>query len=528
MKLFETLGKRKDIVGAVIGNRIYGLQEEVPPCKDIKFINLKSKEGERIYEKSLVFLLAMATRDVFPEARVVVEHSISEVLFVTLRLDRPLDKRDVKRIEKRMKELVKKNLFIKKKELSKSEAIKRLRRNGNISKLKLIETLEKDKYTFYSAGDFEDWFPGPLVPFTSYLEQFSLKHYPPGFIMRYPVARSYPSYPRLVELPKLFLIFHEHDRWGEILGFHTLGRLNEMIEKKEPEDIVNVSEALHEKKIAMIADEITHRILPPKIVLIAGPSASGKTTFSKRLSIHLRVNGFKPYTISIDDYFLEREKTPRDEHGNYDFESIHAVDIEFFNNHLLALLDGKEIEVPKFNFKEGRRMRSGRKIRLGERGILLIEGIHGLNEQLTPRVPKHLKFKIYVSALTQLNIHDHYRISTSDTRLIRRIIRDNLYRGNLPEDTIRMWDNVRRGEEKNIFPFQEEADVMFNSALTYEQAVLKKFAVPLLKSIPRKHPSYAKASELLEFLSLFKEIPPELVPKNSIIREFIGGSCFKY
>ncbi len=533
MKLFEfaeknLLGKRKDIVGVRIENKVYGLQENVPVTENMQFVTLREKEGERIYEHSLVFLLCMASKILFPEGRLVVEHSISEALFLTFRFDRPLNKKDVRRIEEKMRELVEKDLPIRKKLVNKKEAIKICRKNGNLSKIKLIETLKKEKFTIFICGDFEDWIPGPLVPSTSYLEKFSLRHYSPGFILRYPVARSYPDYPPFVELPKLFLVFHEHEKWGEILGFHNLGSLNELIKQGNAEDIINVSEALHEKKIAMIADEITHRILPPKIVLIAGPSASGKTTFAKRLSIHLRVNGWKPHSISIDDYFVERDKTPKDEEGNYDFECIEAVDIEFFNSQLLALLDGKEVELPKFNFKEGKRVLSGKKIRLGKRGILIIEGIHGLNERLTPHVPKHLKFKIYVSALTQLNIHDHYRISTSDTRLIRRIIRDNAYRGHLPEDTISMWAKVRKGEEKNIFPFQEEADVMFNSALTYEQAVLKKFAMPLLKSIPPTHPSHAKAYELLEFLSYFHEIPAELVPKNSIIREFIGGSCFRY
>lgn len=367
-----------------------------------------------------------------------------------------------------------------------------------------------------------------MVMSTGYIKLFDIKYYKPGFILMYPHEKNPLSIPPFKDLPKLAKIFKETEDWVKILDVADVGGLNDKLENNEINELILVSEGLHEKKIASIADKIYENRDKIKLVLISGPSSSGKTTFSKRLSIQLKVLGLKPYAISLDNYFIDRDKTPRDKNGNYDFESIKALDVELFNKQLATLLDGGEVELPIFDFITGKRKEFGYKYKMEGKSILVIEGIHGLNEILTSAISKENKYKIYVSALTQLNIDDHSRIATTDVRILRRIVRDNYTRGRDAETTILSWPSVRQGEEKNIFPYQEEADIMFNSTLAYEISVLKHYAEPLLKSIPESSPAILQSRRLLMLLSYFKCATSDVIPKNSIIREFIGGSCFEY
>jgi uridine kinase len=394
-------------------------------------------------------------------------------------------------------------------------------------KLRLLKYINLPRINLYRCGDLYDYFYGPMVPSMGYLKVFDLLYYDPGFILMYPQAGDPFHIPPFHDLPKLARIFKEAEEWANILDVGDVGALNDKVVSGEINEIILVNEGLHEKKIANIADMIYAGKDKIKIVLIAGPSSSGKTTFARRLSIQLRVLGLKPYPLSLDDYFVDREHTPKDESGNYDFESIRALDLELFNQHLAALLNGEEVEIPRFNFRTGLREWIGRKYKMEKDAVLVIEGIHGLNEILTSSVPRENKYKIYISALTQLNIDNHNRIPTTDSRLMRRIVRDYLYRDRDAATTILTWPQVRAGEEKNIFPYQEEADIMFNSALVYEMCILKKYAAPLLREIPVSSPAYLEAKRLLTFLSYFLEAEENAIPNNSIIREFIGGSCFE-
>ena len=364
------------------------------------------------------------------------------------------------------------------------------------------------------------------MPRTGYINKFKLQYYPPGFLLRFPLKENHFDIPEFVDLPKLAGIFREAEQWGGKLGSAGLAQLNDEIIRGGFNDIVRIAEALHEKKVAQIADVIASHRESVRMVLIAGPSSSGKTTFAQRLGVQLRVNGIRPLAISLDDYFLNRVDTPRDEEGNYDFESLEAIDLQLFNEHLVQLLSGQSVESPYYNFKTGHREFSGRRIRLEKDQVLIVEGIHGLNEKLTESVPCDCKKKIYVSALTQLSIDDHNRIPTTDTRLIRRIVRDSQFRGHDALETLQRWPAVRRGEEKNIFPFQEQADMMFNSALIYELSILRRYADPLLSGVPQEVPEYLEARRLRSFLNHFRPAPEEQVPPNSILREFIGQSCF--
>lgn len=378
----------------------------------------------------------------------------------------------------------------------------------------------------YQLGELKNYFYGYMVPSTGYLKIFRLINHTPGFILQFPTIKTPEKLSEYEPLSKLFQVFMEYKAWGRIMRVDTVGALNDVIAEQGIGGLIRISEALHEKKIAHIADMIAEKRDSIGVILIAGPSSSGKTTFAQRLSIQLRVNGMSPHAISIDDYFVDREYTPRDENGEYDFEALEAIDVKLFNENLTSLLNGEIVSIPSFNFKTGKREYKGRKIKMDVNDVLIIEGIHGLNEKLTADVPRENKFKIYISALTQLNVDDHNRIPTTDTRLLRRMIRDNQYRGTNAERTMELWPSVRRGEEKNIFPYQEEADVMFNSALIYELAVLKQYAEPLLFKVDPKSKYYSEAKRLFKFLDYFLGVSSEVVPQNSIIREFIGGSCF--
>ncbi|MTI69605.1 MAG: nucleoside kinase [Firmicutes bacterium] len=426
-----------------------------------------------------------------------------------------------------MKEIIDKDLDIKRELIKTNEADKIFKKQNMKDKLRLSKYRQKEDIHVYNLDGFYDKFYGYLAPSTGFIDKFNLKYYRPGIIIQYPREDSNFDIPDFIEQNKLAKIFKETETWGEILDVGNVGALNDKVKDGSIGDIIRVSETLHEKKLSYIADSITND-KNIRIILIAGPSSSGKTTFAQRLSIHLRVNGKKPISISLDDYFVNREDTPLDENGEYDFESIDAIDIEKFNEDLIKLINGDEVRLPKFDFISGKRKFRDKPIKINKDQPIIIEGIHGLNEKLTRSIPKNNKFKVYVSALTQLNIDYHNRIPTTDTRLLRRMVRDHNYRGNDAVRTLKLWDSVRKGEESNIFPYQEEADVMFNSALVYELAVLKKYAEPLLKEIDSSSKYYAESKRLLKFLNYFKDISEEEnIPNTSIIREFVGGSCFR-
>lgn len=489
-------------------------------------ITIESPLGERTYMRSVTFLLIKAVDDVFPGARVTIEHAINKGLYGEIHYTRDINSDDIEQIKKQMKEIVEEDIKIEKIKVKKEEAVKIFESYGMSDKLRLLKHLDLSYINLYKCDHLYDYFYGAMVPSMGYISLFDLQFYDPGFILLYPHANDHRKLPTFKDLPKLAKVFRETEKWASILDADDVGGLNDKVVTGEIDNLVLVAEGLHEKKIANIADKIYENMDKIKVVLIAGPSSSGKTTFSKRLSIQLSVLGLRPYAISLDDYFVERDRTPKDEHGNYDFECLEALDVALFNEHLSALLEGREIEFPRFNFITGLREISGQRFKMDEKSILVIEGIHGLNEKLTSSISKENKYKIYISALTQLNIDDHNRIPTTDVRLLRRIVRDNTYRGRSAEATILGWHSVREGEEKNIFPFQEEADIMFNSTLAYEMSVLKRSVLPLLQKIERGDPAYIEAKRLMLFLEYFKETDEHMIPKNSIIREFIGGSCF--
>ncbi|MGB4213477.1 MAG: nucleoside kinase [Dethiobacteria bacterium] len=514
------------IVAAAVDNNLYELTAAVEPPATVHFLDLTDKEGRRIYQRSLTFLLIAAVSELFPGAAVTVEHSLGKGLYCEIKKTPALSAADVTAIERRMRQLVEMDLPIEKRKVPPSEAARIFRRQGFDDKVALLKYWPKDYLNLYSIGEVEDTLYGYHVPRTGLLNIFELKYYPPGLILGFPAEEDPSRVAPFVDQKKLFEIFREAERWGQILGFDTVGAMNRLIEEGQGAEVVRVAEALHEKKIAQIADLISARVPEIRVILIAGPSSSGKTTFTQRLRIQLLVNGLRPLPISTDDYFLDRDSTPLDESNIPDFEHIEAVDLPLFNEHLLRLIEGEAVDLPVYNFHTGKREYRGRKMRLEENQPLIIEGIHGLNEILTRSIPRRSKFKIYISALTALNIDRHTRIHTTDTRLLRRIVRDAQFRGNSALETIRRWPSVRRGEERNIFRLQEEADIMFNSALVYELAVIKRQAEFLLKQIDSSHPEFIDAKRLLSFLSFFLPLDASLVPSNSLLREFIGQSCF--
>lgn len=514
------------IVAAYANHKLVDLQAPIEEDSWIEFIELASGHGIRTYERSLVFLAIVAARRIFPEGRVVVEHSLGKAVYCELILPRMLETGDIDQLENEMRRLVEKNVPIIRNTVPVSEAIRLLAQGGHEDKVNLLGQMDREMVRLYSCEGVNDYLYGPMVPRTSYIRNFKLQHYSSGFLLRFPLKENPDVIPDFIDLPKLAGIFHEAEQWGDILGCSGLAKLNEEIVVGGFNDIVRIAEALHEKKVAQIADNVADHREKVRVILIAGPSSSGKTTFAQRLSVQLRVNGIRPLAISLDDYFLNRLETPRDTDGNYDFEALEAIDLPLFNEHLSQLLAGRSVEPPLYNFKTGLREHSGRRIRLDSNQVLLIEGIHGLNEKLTQAVPHDRKKKIYVSALTQLSIDEHNRIPTTDTRLLRRIVRDSQFRGHDALETLQRWPAVRRGEERNIFPFQEQADMMFNSALIYELSILRRYADPLLAGVPQEMPEYLEARRLLSFISHFRLAPEEQIPPNSILREFIGQSCF--
>jgi uridine kinase len=523
------LGDEK-VLAANVDNKLRTLDFELSKNCNVTFSTYSTSEGRSVYRRSLAFLLVMTVREMWRNGRLQVHHSLSNAFYYDLKIDIPLNEQIVNQIKDRMKEYIKMDIPYNRQEMSKNEAVELFKGQGYPDKSTLLENTDVDKIALYSLKDYTDINYGPLVPSTGYLDTFDIQIYHQGFRLCFPDLYNSKKLTPMTYHTKLFQIHQESKHWSKILGITNVARLNEIINRGDIADYIKINEVFHEKKISHIADEITSRSKDVRIVLIAGPSSSGKTTFSKRLKIHLEVNGLSPVTISLDDYFVNREDNPKDDEGNYDFESIYSLDLDLLNKHMVSLLKGEEVMVPKFDFTHGRRKNEGEPLRISENQIIIIEGIHGLNDELTRSVESKNKFKIYISPLTQLCIDDYNRISTTDCRLLRRIVRDHQFRNYPAVETLNRWYSVRRGEERNIFPFQESGDVMFNSALFYEIPVLKKFAEPLLKAIPREEPMFTKADSLLKFLSLFKAIDGQIdeIPPTSILKEFIGGSSFKY
>lgn len=523
----SSIENKEDIMAVIIENEIYDLSEELDRDAEIKTVEISSELGNRIYRRSLYLVMAKAIYELFPESVLEIEISISNGIYCELKNKQSLSKGDLVKLKTRMEELITADYKIKKHKLKKEKVLEIIKDENCSFRRELIEQQQKDYYTLYELDGYYDYFYYNMVPSTSYLREFDLHLRIPGFVLLFPKFFTNKEVPKFVEQPKLANIFLEYERLGEILGVNNVVELNRVIEQQEYNELIRISEALHEKKIAAIADRIKSGMPRNKIILIAGPTSSGKTTFTHRLSTQLKINGLRPVQISGDDYFVNRENTPLDENGEPDFESIKAINLELFNEHLLKLIQGEEVELPHFNFEKGVREKSGNFLKLDEDQPILIEGIHGLNDRMTEVIPQDLKFKIYISALTQLNIDCHNRIPTTDTRLIRRIVRDNQYRNLSAADTLNLWQSVRKGEEKNIFPYQENADAMFNSALIYELSVLKNYVEPLLKQIDKTNKNYYQAQRLLEILSNFKAIPDNEVPFTSILREFTGMSVFR-
>ncbi|MDR1211226.1 MAG: nucleoside kinase [Spirochaetaceae bacterium] len=517
-----------DIAAVKINNKIMPLSTRLDINAVLEPVLLDVPDGVMIYRRSLAFLLAKAARRIFPDRGLSVGHSLGNTYYYTFNQEKKPSVEDISALEAGMKSLSDENIPIEYCYMAYSEALELFHSRGQTDTALLLDQRSESKIPVNLCGDFADLYIEPLVPRTGLLTAFHLMAYRDGFLLRFPGVGRGRVIEDFEDSPGIFSVYHEYKKWGRIIGVHAVGQLNRLVSDRTIRDYIRIAEAFQAKKMAEIADRIYDRKDEVRVVLIAGPSSSGKTTSAKRLSIDLKVMGMEPVSISLDDYYRGTEQTPRDENGQPDFECLEALDVPFLNEQLLALFRGEEVEIPAFDFKAGRRRAEGKKLRLGRRSILIIEGIHGLNDALTPAIERSKKFKLYVSALTQLNLDDHNRIPTSDNRLLRRMVRDNQFRAAGAERTIRMWPNVQKGERKHIFPFQNSADAAFNSALDYELAVLKFYADPLLRSVKPTMTEYAEAVRLLSFLENFAPIPPQYVPGTSILREFIGESEFKY
>ena len=518
-------------VSAKVNNKVESLDFRVYYNKDIEFLDITSSSGMRTYVRSLFFILVKAVEELYPQGSISLEHPISKGYFCKLHIDRTIGLDDVQRIKQKMQEIIAADIPYTRTESHTEEVVRLFEKRGMMDKARLLDTYGQLYSYYYQLGDTVDCYYSSLVPSTGYIRLFDIVKYYDGLLLRIPSRENPTKLEEVVKQEKMLEVFQEYHRWNQILGISTVGDLNVACNEGHATDLINVSEALQEKKIAQIADEITHRDQDGKrvkLVLISGPSSSGKTTFSKRLSIQLMTNGLKPYPISLDDYFVNRNDTPLDENGKHDFESLYAVDLPFFEEQLSTLLNGGEVELPRYNFTTGKREMSGKKLRIDEHMILIIEGIHALNPALTPHIPNENKYKVYVSALTTILLDNHNYIPTTDNRLLRRIIRDYKYRNYSAEETIARWPSVREGEEKWIFPYQETADAMFNSALLFELAVLKDYVEPILRKVPNNCPEYSEAHRLLRFLAYFVSVPDKEIPPTSLLREFLGGSSFQY
>ncbi len=519
------------VVSAKVNNRSEGLDFRVYRNKDVEFLDVRDSSGMRTYVRSLCFVLYKVVCDLFPGSKLYVEHPVSKGYFCNIRIGRPVMQRDVTAIKKRMQEIIDADIRYVRTECHTEKAIEIFTERGMKDKVKLLETSGSLYTYYYTLDETIDYYYGNLLPSTGFIYLFDLVKYYDGILLRIPNKTNPLVIEEVIKQKKMLDVFKEHVRWNYILGLNNVGDFNIACESGEATNLINVAEALQEKKIAQIADTIHDRCQNGnrvRLVLISGPSSSGKTTFSKRLSVQLMTNGIRPHSVSLDNYFVERELTPQDENGEYDYESLYALDLELFNKHLSYLLQGEEVELPRFNFATGSREYKGDKLKLDHNSILILEGIHALNPDLTAKISKDKKFMIYVSALTTMSLDDHNWIPTTDNRLLRRIIRDFKYRGYSAQETISRWQSVRAGEDKWIFPYQENADVMFNSALLFEFAVLRHYAEPILTSVPRNCPEYSEAYRLLKFIKFFIPIQDKEIPPTSLLREFLGGSSFKY
>ena len=515
------------VVAARVNYKVEDLNFLIYKPKDIEFIDLSTSSGMRVYVRTLTMVVAKAVSELFPKGNIRIEHPLSKGYYCVLNnIDEPLTQSLVDKIKERINLIISQGKTIICEEKQTSEVIKLFADQKD--KIVLFQTLGNPYCRYFRIDDYIDYYNGVLLPSTDYLNLYDLIPYYDGLLLRVPNRENPTELEEIVPQPKLYDIFKEYVEWNKIMNLSNVGEFNVACRNKQAFSLIKISEALHEKKVATIADTIAQRKDKVKFILISGPSSSGKTTFSKRLSVQLAVCRMKPVTISLDNYFVDRDKTPRDENGELDFEHLHALDLKLLNQHLHQLMEGKEIELPSFNFEEGRRYYRGDKLKLMEDSILVIEGIHALNPELLPEIPVEATFKIYVSALTTISIDNHNWIPTTDTRLLRRIIRDSRYRSYSARETIARWESVRKGEEKWIFPFQENADVMFNSALLFEFAVLKRYAEPLLAEVPKYCDEYTEAHRLIKFLNYFVAIPDREIPPTSLLREFVGGSSFRY
>lgn len=514
-------------VCARVNNKVQGMHYRLYNDKDVEFLDMRSGSGSRTYTRTLFFICCKAINDLYGNVEVRIDIPVSKGYYVHVKLGRDITADDVARIRCRMQEIIDAGTPIRRRMVTAEEAIRLFSEKGDMSKVKLLKGQGKLYTVYYQIDDFIDYFYGALLTSTSEVYLFDLVAYSDGMLLRVP-SREDPG--QLCPMPrqqKMFDVFKEHHEWQNIIGLRTVGDLNDAVDKGFATDIINVNEALQEKKIARIADQIAARH-DVKLVLLAGPSSSGKTTTCKRLSIQLLTCGLKPLQISLDDYFIDRDKTPLDANGEYDYESIHALNIDLINEQFNALFKGEEIELPRYNFQAGKSEKSGKRLKLAPNDIVVVEGIHALNPELTAQIPEQQKFRVYVSALTTILLDEHNYIPTTDNRLLRRIIRDYKYRGVSAQESIHRWPSVRAGEERWIFPYQENADAMFNSAMLYELAVIKQQAEPLLEQVPENCEEYAEAHRLLKFLRYFHAISYRQLAPTSLLREFLGGSSFKY
>mgnify|MGYP002678464901 FL=1 len=514
-------------VSARVNNKVEGMHYRVYNSKDVEFLDMASASGSRAYTRTLFFVLCKAVQDIYPNTDVVIDIPVSNGFYVDIRLGRPVVEEDVNILRRRMQEIIDAKMPIRRYMVPTEDAIALFQEKGDVEKVKLLKTSGSIYTTYYKIGEYVDFYYGTLLTNTSGLYLFGLEKYYDGMLLRIPSLKDPDKLGEMTKQDKMFDIFKEHHRWQDILGIRTVGDFNQAIDAGHATDIINISEALQEKKIAKIAEDIANR-QGVKLVLLAGPSSSGKTTSCKRLSIQLAVNGLKPLQISLDDYFVDRDKTPKDDNGEYDFESIYALNLDLLNEQFNALFRGEEVELPKYDFPSGKSVKSGKKLKMEPNNVLVVEGIHALNPELTAHIPQEQIYRVYASALTTILLDNHNYIPTTDNRLLRRIIRDYKYRGVSAQETIHRWPSVRTGENKWIFPYQENADAMFNTAMLYELSVIKMQAEPLLQQVPENCEEHAEAYRLLKFLKYFKGIPYNNLPPTSLLREFLGGSSFHY
>ena len=514
-------------VCAKVNNKVEGMNFRLYHNADVEFLDMTSGSGSRNYTRTLFFILCKAVHDLFPRSYVVIDIPVSNGYYVDINIEREVTIDDVTKIRQRMQEIIDAAMPIKRHEVPTEEAIQMFSQKGDEAKAKLLKSAGSLYTTYYQIDDYVDYYYGSLLTNTSQIYLFGLEKYYDGLLLRIPDLKNPDVLPEMTRQDKMFSIFKEQHQWQNIVGVRTVGDFNEIVEAGGGTDLINVSEALQEKKISRIADEIASR-KDVKLILLAGPSSSGKTTTCKRLSIQLVANGLKPLQISLDDYFINRVQTPLDENGEYDYESIYALNLELINEQFNALFHGEEVELPKYDFQLGVSKPSGKKVRMKENNVLVVEGIHALNPELTAHIPENQKYRVYVSALTTILLDDHNYIPTTDNRLLRRIIRDYKYRGVDARDSIHRWPSVRSGENKWIFPFQENADAVFNSAMLFELAVIKQQAEPLLEQVPENCEEYSEAYRLRKFLKYIRPIPNKDIPPTSLLREFLGGSSFRY